>query len=59
MGLIESLTKENRKRLEAIASKQRSILYFKAYDPLPAKVLAKHFKAKVFTPETMPNAEPE
>ena len=59
MGLIESLSLENRKRLEAIATKQRSILDFKAYDPLPAKVLAKHFQAKVFTPETMPNAEPE
>ena len=59
MGLIESLTTENRKRLEAIATKQRSILGFKAYDPLPAIVLAKHLNAKVFTPETMPNAELE
>lgn len=59
MGLIESLSVENRKRLEAIANKQRSILSFKAFDPLPANVLAKHFKAKVFTPETMPNTEPD
>lgn len=59
MGLIESLTTENRKRLEAIATKQRSILGFKAYDPLPATVLAKHFNAKIFIPETMPNTEPE
>ncbi len=59
MGLIESLSVENRKRLEAIATKQRSILGFKAYDPLPANVLAKYFQAKIFTPETMPNGEPE
>ena len=59
MGLIESLTTENRKRLEALATKQRSVLGFKAYNPLPAKVLAKHFNAKIFTPETMPNTEPE
>ena len=59
MGLIESLSVENRKRLEAIATKQRSILGFKAYDPLSATVLAKHFNATIFTLETMPNAEPE
>ncbi len=59
MGLIESLTTENRKRLEAIATKHRSLLGFKAFEPLPAKVLAKHFQAKIFTAETVPNAEPE
>lgn len=59
MGLIESLTTENRKRLEAIATKQRSILDFKAFEPLSAEILAQHFKATIFTLETMPNAEPE
>ena len=59
MGLIESLTTENRQRLEAIATKNLSILGFKAYEPLPAIVLAKHFKATIFTPETIPNTEPE
>ena len=59
MGLIESLTAENRQRLEAIATKQRTIQGFKAFKPLPARVLADHFKAKIFTPETVPNAEPE
>ena len=59
MGLIESLTSENRQRLEAIATKQRSIFNFKAFESLPVKVIAEHFKAKIFTPETVPNAEPE
>ncbi|MEM8777842.1 MAG: ImmA/IrrE family metallo-endopeptidase [Cyanobacteria bacterium P01_G01_bin.49] len=59
MGLIESLTTENRQRLEAIATKHRNILNFKAFEPLPAKVLAQHFQATLFTPETVPNAEPE
>ena len=59
MGLIESLTAENRQRLEAIATKQRTILGLKAFEPLPAKILAEYFKATIFTPETVPNAEPE
>ena len=59
MGLIESLSVENRKRLEALATKQRSILGFKAYESLPTTVLAKHFQAKIFTPETILNTEPE
>ncbi|MEL6438527.1 MAG: ImmA/IrrE family metallo-endopeptidase [Cyanobacteria bacterium J06621_8] len=57
MGLIESLTPENRQRLEAIATKQRNILGFKAYKLLPAQVLAKHFQARIFTAETVPNVE--
>ena len=52
MGLIESLSIENRKRLEAIATRKRSELDFKAYEPLPATVLAKHFQAEIYTPET-------
>ena len=59
MGLIESLTAENRRRLEAISTKKRSMLGFKAYEFFPAEVLVEHFQAKVFTTETMPNAEPE
>ncbi len=59
MGLIESLTGENRQRLEAIATKQRNLLNFKAFEPLPAKVLAKHFQATIFTAETVLNAESE
>lgn len=59
MGLIKSLSVENRKRLEALATKQRIVLGFKAFEPLPAKVLAQHFQAKIVTPETMPHTEPE
>ena len=59
MGLIESLTPENRQRLEAIATKQRNILGFKSYEALPAKFLADYFGATIFTAKTVPNAEPE
>ncbi|HAX76902.1 MAG TPA: Zn peptidase [Cyanobacteria bacterium UBA11372] len=59
MGLITSLSTENRQRLEAIATDQRHQLGFKAYQPLPATVLATYFQATIFTPETFPNAEPE
>jgi Zn-dependent peptidase ImmA (M78 family) len=59
MGLIASLTPDNRQRLEAIATKQRNILDFKAFEPLPAKALVDHFQAKVFTPETISNVELE
>ncbi len=59
MGLVESLTTKNRQRLEAIANKQRSVLGFKAFELFPAQALAKHFKATIFTPEIVPNAESE
>lgn len=59
MGLITSLSTENRQRLEAIATDQRHQLGFKAYQPLPAEVLATYFQAKIFTAETLPNTEPE
>ncbi len=59
MGLIESLTDENRQRLEVIASEKRIFLSFKAYERLPAEVLAKHFQATIFTAETVPNTESE
>ena len=59
MGLIESLSVNDRQRLEAIATQQRNTLNFKAFEPLPAKVLVKHFKATLFTAEAVPNAELE
>ncbi|GAB4541077.1 MAG: hypothetical protein Tsb0014_32760 [Pleurocapsa sp.] len=58
MGLIENLTTENRQRLEAIATIQRNTLNFKAYESLSATALANYFQAKIFTAETIPNAEP-
>lgn len=59
MGLIASLSTENRQRLEAIATNQRSQLSCKAFERLPASVLAQYFQATIFTAETVPNAEPE
>ncbi|HBE16414.1 MAG TPA: Zn peptidase [Cyanobacteria bacterium UBA11149] len=59
MGLITSLSTENRQRLEAIATDKFHQLGLKVYQPLSAGVLAKYFQAKIFTTETVPNAEPE
>ena len=59
MGLLTSLSTENRQRLEAIATQQRHQLGFKAYQPFPAIVLAQHLQATIFTIETLPNTEPE
>ncbi|MGK7958222.1 MAG: ImmA/IrrE family metallo-endopeptidase [Crocosphaera sp.] len=59
MALTKSLTTENRQRLEVIASKQGTVLGFKAYEPLPTEVLAEHFQVKIFTAETVPNTESE
>lgn len=59
MGLIFSLSPENRQRLEEIATTQRSQLNYKAFEQLPARVLAQYFQATIFTAETVPNAEPE
>lgn len=59
MGLIPSLSPENRQRLEVIATTQRNQLSCKAFERLPASVLAQYFQAKIFIAETVPNAEPE
>lgn len=58
MGLISSLSIENRQRLEEVATTQRNQLSCKAFERLPASVLAQYLQATIFTPETVPNAEP-
>jgi hypothetical protein len=59
VGLITSLSAENRQRLEAIASEKFHQLGLKVYQPLSARVLAQDLKATIFIPETVPNTEPE
>ncbi len=59
MGLIPSLSLENRQRLEEVATTQRNELSYKAFERLPAIILAQYFQATLFTAETVPNAEPE
>lgn len=59
MGLITSLSPENRQRLEEVATTQRNHLSCKAFERLPASVLAQYLQATIFTPETVPNAEIE
>jgi Zn-dependent peptidase ImmA (M78 family) len=59
VGLITSLSTENRQRLEAIASEKFHQLGLKVYQPLLTSVLAQELKATIYTPETLPNAEIE
>jgi Zn-dependent peptidase ImmA (M78 family) len=59
VGLITSLSTENRQRLEAIASKKFHQLGLKVYQPLLTSVLAQDLKATIHTPETLPDAEIE
>ncbi|PSB56965.1 ImmA/IrrE family metallo-endopeptidase [Chamaesiphon polymorphus] len=59
MGLITSLSTENRQRLEAIASEKFHQLGLKVYQPLLTRVLAQDLEATIHTPETLPNTDPE
>ncbi len=59
MGSIANLSTENRRRLEEVATTQRSQLNYKAFEQLPASVLAQYFQVTIVTPETVPNAELE
>lgn len=58
MGLIDSLSTDTRQRLEAIATEKRCQLRFKAFECLPAKVLAADLEAKIYTPEEIPDVNP-
>lgn len=59
MGLITSLSTENRHRLEAIASEKFHQLGLKVYQTLLTSVLAQDLKATIHTPETLPHAKLE
>jgi Zn-dependent peptidase ImmA (M78 family) len=59
VGLITSLSTQNRQRLEAIASEKFHQLGLKVYQPLLTSVLGQDLKATIHTPETFPDAELE
>ncbi|MEH1771438.1 MAG: ImmA/IrrE family metallo-endopeptidase [Nostoc sp.] len=59
MPLIQSLSPEFRQRCEAIATEQRSLLRVRSFEPLPADILATKLGATLFTPDQVPNLEPE
>lgn len=59
MSLIQSLSPEFRQRCEAIATEQRSLLRVRSFEPLPADILATKLGARLFTPDQVPNLEPE
>lgn len=57
MGLIEDLSPEFRRRCEAIATEQRSLLDLRAFECLPACQLATHLGATILTPEQLPSLD--
>jgi hypothetical protein len=59
MPLIQSLSPEFRQRCEAIATEQRSLLRVRSFEPLPADILAAKLGTTLFTPDRVPNLEPE
>ncbi|MEH2295326.1 ImmA/IrrE family metallo-endopeptidase [Nostoc sp.] len=59
MSLIQSLSSEFRQRCEATATEQRSLLRVRSFEPLPADTLAAKLGATLFTPDQLPNLEPE
>lgn len=59
MSLIEKLSAEFRQRCEAIATEQRSLLGVRAFEPLTAETLGVKLGATLFTPDRVPNLEPD
>jgi Zn-dependent peptidase ImmA (M78 family) len=55
MSLTQKLSTEFRQQCESIATELRAILDLRAFDPLPATVLAKRLETRIFTPEEIPN----
>ncbi|YAF97125.1 MAG: ImmA/IrrE family metallo-endopeptidase [Nodularia sp. CChRGM 3473] len=58
MTLTETLPTEFRQKCEGIATEQRSLLKLRAFEPLPADMLAAQLDAKILTPEQIPNLDP-
>ncbi|MDZ8104889.1 MAG: ImmA/IrrE family metallo-endopeptidase [Nostoc sp. DedQUE12a] len=58
MTLTEKLPTEFRQRCEGIATEQRSLLNLRAFELLPADMLAAQLNAKILTPEQIPNLNP-
>lgn len=57
MSLLEKLPLKFRQRCEAISTQQRSLLGLRAFDALPARTLAGHLSARIFTPNDLPSLE--
>ncbi|MGB3653591.1 MAG: ImmA/IrrE family metallo-endopeptidase [Rivularia sp. (in: cyanobacteria)] len=55
MGLVEKLPAKFRRRCESIATEQRQLLNLKAFEPLPANLLATRLNAKISTPQQVTN----
>lgn len=59
MSSLNNLSPEFRQQCEAIATEQRSLLGLRAFEPFPARTLAAKLGATLWTPESVPNADPE
>ncbi len=58
MALTETLATEFRQKCEGIATEQRSLLNLRAFEPLPADILAAQLNAKILTSEQIPSLDP-
>ncbi|MBD2614442.1 ImmA/IrrE family metallo-endopeptidase [Nostoc punctiforme FACHB-252] len=58
MALTETLPAEFRQKCEGIATEQRSLLNLRAFEPLPADILAAQLNAKILTSEQIPSLDP-
>ncbi len=59
MSITQRLSLPLMQRCEGIATERRSLLGLRAFEPLPADALAADLGATVFTPENIPNADPD
>lgn len=59
MALTKKLPHRFRKRCESISSEQRNMLGLRAFEPLPAALLAQSLSATIFFPQDIPNVEPD
>ena len=59
MGLLEKLSVKFRRKCESIATEQRHLLNLRAFEPLPANLLAARLNAKISTLNQVPNLEPK
>lgn len=55
MGLVEKLPVKFRRRCESIATEQRHFLNLRAFEALPANLLAIRLNAKISTPQQVSN----
>lgn len=59
MSILTRLSPSFRQRCESITTEQRDLLSLRAYDPLPAVVLAANLQAELLAPDQVPGIDSE